>query len=197
VSEAVRTPERRARPSDLRDPRLDRDGYVVLRRVVPQDAVEKALRCLHLDILRRGLSAAEIAGYQEAKCWFPHLRWEEPILGLLEHVPPMLRHGTQCDPQILLHFPDEASSWPIEPHVDEPPPWADGRPYRTILGVALSHGYEANGGLIVWPLRGGGATAVELASGDVVAMHPNLGHTGGLNRDGAIRYTVYFRFLES
>jgi ectoine hydroxylase-related dioxygenase (phytanoyl-CoA dioxygenase family) len=38
--------------------------------------------------------------------------------------------------------------------------------------------------------------ALELEPGDVVVMHPQLPHASGLNREGAIRYAVYFRFLQ-
>lgn len=37
--------------------------------------------------------------------------------------------------QLLLKFSDEAESWPLEPHVDEVPPWAMTRRYRGIIGV--------------------------------------------------------------
>ncbi len=66
-----------------------------------------------------------------------------------------------------------------------------------IVGVAVSPARAANGGLIVWPCHGGGPAAVELATGDAVVMHPRLGHSGGLNREGMIRYGAYFRFLET
>jgi hypothetical protein len=176
-------------------PRLERDGFETLRGVIPHYAIERALRCLHLDLLHRGLSASEIAAWHEAKCWFPHLRWHPEILGLLEHLRPGLRQGTPCEPQILLQLPDEADNWPLEPHVDEPPPWAHGRRYRTIVGVALTPNRRINGGLVVWPFRGGRVPVV-LAAGDVVLMDPALGHSGGLNREGGIRYVVYFRFLD-
>ncbi len=182
---------------DAVERRLARDGFVVLNAAVPQHAAERALRCLHLDLLRRGLTATQIADWHAAKCWFPHLRWEPAILALLDHLPQALREGTLCEPQILLHLPDEAEEWPTEPHTDQPPPWADGRAYCSIVGVALSPARAANGGLIVWPFHGDGPVPVELATGDAVVMHPRIGHSGGLNREGMIRYCVYFRFLDS
>ena len=48
---------------------------------------------------------------------------------------------------------------------------------------------------MVWPLDGGDPVGVELGPGDVVVMDPTLPHTSGLNREGAIRYAAYFRFL--
>jgi hypothetical protein len=177
-------------------PLLGSAGYAVLPRAVPQDAIDGALRRIHLDLLHNGLSAEQIAEYHEVKVWFPHLRWEPEILALLETIPPELRTGEQCDPQILLHLPDEAAEWPLEPHTDRTPPWAGDRGYRLVLGVALTPGHGGNGGLVVWPFDGAGPVDVPLEPGDVVAMHPALGHSGTLNRSGSIRYAVYFRFLE-
>jgi ectoine hydroxylase-related dioxygenase (phytanoyl-CoA dioxygenase family) len=116
-------------------------------------------------------------------------------VGLLEHVPEELRRGELCDPQILLQPPDSSEDVELTPHVDQEPEWADGRPYLRILGVALSPNRRSNGGLVVWPLDGGEEVAVELEPGDVVVMDPKLPHTSGLNREGAIRYAAYFRFL--
>ena len=175
--------------------RIESDGYAVLRQAVPPAAVDGVLRRVNLELLRSGLTAEEIAEYHETKVWFPHLRWEPEILAPLEHLPPALRDGELAEPQILLHLPDEAEDWPLVPHVDELPPWANGRPYRLVVGVALTPGRRTNGGLMVWPFRGGGPEPVELESGDAVAMHPQLGHSGSLNHEGAIRYALYYRFL--
>jgi hypothetical protein len=175
--------------------KIERDGYAVYRGLVSPSAIDAALRRVHLELLHLGLTAEQIAEYHETKVWFPHLRFEPEILALLDGVPDELKAGTICEPQILLHLPDDAQDWPLEPHVDALPPWASDRVYRLVLGVALTPGREANGGLMVWPFGGGGPLAVDLEPGDAVAMHPELGHSGGLNRRGAIRYAVYFRFL--
>jgi hypothetical protein len=175
---------------------LDGDGFAVVRGAVPPDAVEGVLRRVHLEVLRCGLSAEQIGEYHHTKVWFPHLRWEPEILAPLEHLPDAMREGTLCEPQILLHLPDEADDWPLEPHVDAEPPWSEGRPYRLIVGVALSPGHQRNGGLVVWPFDGGGPVPVDLDAGDAVVMHPQLGHSGTLNREGGIRYALYYRFLE-
>ena len=100
-----------------------------------------------------------------------------------------------CDPQIVVHPPDDCPEVPLAPHLDEEPPWADGRRYVRIVGVALSPGRRGNGGLEVWPPGSGGPEPVELEPGDVVVMDPKLPHTLGLNCEGGIRYAVYFRFL--
>ena len=80
-------------------------------------------------------------------------------------------------------------------HVDQEPEWADGRPYAHILGVALTPNRRTNGGLVVWPFDGSQPEPVELDPGDVLVMEPRLPHASGLNREGALRYVVYFRFL--
>ena len=170
-------------------------GYEVLRGVVPPEAVDRTLRHLHLDLVRNGAPADTLGGWIWAAHWFPHLKWDDEVVGLLEHVPEELRSGELCDPQILLQPPDSAEEVELTPHVDQEPPWADGRPYLRILGVALSPNRRSNGGLVVWPLDGSEPAAVELEPGDVVVMDPNLPHTSGLNREGAIRYAAYFRFL--
>jgi len=171
-------------------------GYEVLRASVPCEALERALRHIHLDLVRNGAPAETIGRWLWAAHWFPHLKWDPEIVGLLDHLPAGLREGELCDPQILLHPPDAGDDVPLAPHVDQEPEWADGRPYLRIVGVALSANRRSNGGLVVWPLDGGEPEAVELEPGDVVAMDPKLPHTSGLNRDGAIRYAAYFRFLE-
>jgi hypothetical protein len=175
---------------------LNERGFIVLEGQVPQTAVDRALRHIHLDLVERGLPSEELSGWLWAAHWFPHLKWDEEIVGLLETVPPELRDGELCDPQILLQPPDALQEVALESHIDQEPDWANGRRYRRILGVALGPNRATNGGLRVWPLDGSEPLAVELEPGDVVVMHPSLPHTSGLNREGAIRYAAYFRFLE-
>jgi len=171
-------------------------GYEVLSGRVPQEAVDAALRHLHLDIVRRGLPPDELATWLWNAHWFPHLKWDAEIVSLLDHLPEELREGEACDPQIVLQLPDENAEAVLEPHVDQEPEWAAGRSYRRIVGVALTPSRESNGGLVVWPLDGGDSVPVELEPGDVVVMDPRLPHTSGFNREGGIRYAAYFRFLE-
>jgi len=174
---------------------IDRRGYVVLRALVPSEAIEAALRHLHLDVVRNGLSGDTLGGWLWSAHWFPHLKWDAPIVDLVSHVPPELREGELCDPQILLQPPDDCDDQPLVSHVDQEPDWANGRRYRTIVGIALTPARASNGGLVVWPFDSV-QEELELAPGDAVAMHPELPHASGLNREGAIRYAVYFRFLE-
>jgi ectoine hydroxylase-related dioxygenase (phytanoyl-CoA dioxygenase family) len=171
-------------------------GYDVLRQAVPHDAVEGTLRHIHLDVANRGLPQEWLSDWLWSAHWFPHLRWDAEILALLEGLPSELRDGELCDPQIVGQMPDEAAEVELHPHVDQLPEWSNGRPYRRILGVALTHNGPDNGGLTVWPLDESSPAAVALEPGDVLVMDPQLPHASGLNRTGSIRYCVYFRFLE-
>ncbi len=177
-------------------------GYAVVPGAVSTSSVETALRLLNLEIARSGITPAEVLDCQQST-FFPHLRWRTEIWDLL---PPaaeaLLRHAANdewAESQLLLRFPDEATEWPLEPHVDEPPPWAAGRSYRGILGVALTRSRPEDGCLRVWPgSHLGGQSdpvSVPLEPGDAVVMHPLLGHTGGLNRGSSIRTAVYFRLI--
>jgi hypothetical protein len=170
-------------------------GFTVLPGLVPAEAIERTLRHLHLDLVRNGAPADRLAGWLWSAHWFPHLKWDDEVVGLLEHLPETLRSGELCDPQLLLQPPDDCEDVELTPHVDAEPEWASGRPYLRILGIALTPNRRSNGGLVVWPLDGADPVAVELDPGDVVVMDPTLPHTSGLNRDGAIRYAAYFRFL--
>jgi Phytanoyl-CoA dioxygenase (PhyH) len=173
-----------------------RRGYGVLRGAVPDEAVNGALRHLHLDLVRRGLPAETLGSWLWSSHWFPHLRWDAPIVELVSHVPGEVREGELCDPQILLQPPDDCEEQPLVSHVDEEPAWANGRGYRTIVGIALTPARPRNGGLVVWPFDTGRPEALELAAGDALVMHPKLPHSSGFNHEGGIRYAVYFRFLE-
>jgi hypothetical protein len=172
-------------------------GFAVLRSLVPPHAVDRALRHIHLDIMRRGLPPDQLNKWVWSAHWFPHLKWDEEIVALTRELPGEVVEGELCDPQILLQLPDPGSEVSLEPHVDEEPEWAAGRRYRRIVGVALTENIRLNGGLIVWPLDGSEPRAVELEPGDVVVMDPSLPHTSGLNRQGRIRYAAYFRYLQA
>jgi len=171
-------------------------GFAVLRKAVPPAAVESVLRHIHLDLVRNGLDAETLGGWLWGAHWFPHLRWDPEIVELASYLPESLREGEMCDPQILLQPPDADGDQEITSHVDQEPDWAEGRRYRAIVGFALTPAHEGNGGLIVWPFDTDEPEPLELETGDAVVMHPRLPHSSGLNREGAIRYAVYFRFVE-
>ena len=181
---------------------LEQDGYTVLRSAVEPEAVATALRRINMAIRHHGLTTDEIWTCQLAT-FFPHLRWEPEIWGVL---PPMAaellgwQEGDEWgDPQILLRFPDEDQPWKFEPHVDSLPPGQEHRSYRGIVGVALTPAGARDGVACVWPRshRGepGEMTPVPLDAGDALVMHPQLGHTGTLNLGATIRTAIYFRLL--
>ena len=171
-------------------------GFEIVRGAVSSEAVERALRHVHLHIVRYGAAQERLSEFLWNAHWFPELKWDDEIAGLAEHLPAALRAGDPCDPQIVLQFPDDADAVELVSHVDREPDWAAGRRYLRIVGVALSRNDARNGGLVVWPLDGGDPEPVELDVGDVLVMDPALPHASGLNRTGRIRYAVYFRFLE-
>lgn len=171
-------------------------GYEILRRAVPAGAADRALRHVHLHIVRYGAAQERLSEFLWNAHWFPELKWDDEIAGLAACLPARLRSGEICDPQIVLQFPDEPDEVDLVPHVDREPDWAEGRSYLRVVGVALSRNDTANGGLVVWPLDGGEPEPVELDPGDVLVMDPSLPHASGLNRTGGIRYAIYFRFLE-
>jgi hypothetical protein len=181
---------------------LQRDGYVVCPAMVGPAARAAALRRLNLAIRAHGLTAEEILQCQSTT-YFPHLRWEPEVWGLLpEGVAELLgwQEGDEwAEPQILLRFPDEDQPWPLEPHVDHPPDWAGDRPYRGIVGVALTSSGPEEGPPMVWPRShsggSGGPIPLALSAGDVLVMHPLLAHSGSLNLGANVRYAVYFRLL--
>ena len=175
--------------------RLQENGYLRLTGRVPDDRISAALRIINLDLFRDGLSRREIIWWRDVANWFPHLRTHPDITKLTTYIPDNLRQGTACEPQILLGLPDEEEG-EIHFHKDEPPPWANGRPYRTIVGVALTRQTKKNGGVIFQPFNTDEPFAAELLAGDIFVMHPDLEHAGGYNMSGDVRYVVYFRFLD-
>jgi hypothetical protein len=182
---------------------LETDGYVVLHDAVPQQALRAALRMLNLAIRRHGLTAEEIAECQSAT-FFPHLRWEPEVWGVL---PPAaaealgFAEGDEwAEPQLLLRFPDEAIDWPLQSHVDEAPPWAAGKRYKGIVGVALTAAGPEDGTPYVWVGSHRGEVSndpvpVTLQAGDAIIMHPRLAHSGSLNLGPSTRFAIYFRLL--
>jgi hypothetical protein len=182
--------------------RLDRDGYVLLREAVPQARVDAALRRLNLAFRWDGLTPEQAEEWSNGT-FFPHLRWEPEIWGVLPDAAAELLGWQEGDdwaqPQLLMRFPDEDQPWSLEPHVDRLPEWAPGRRYRGIVGVALTPATARDGAPCVWPGSHRGLESapvdIELRPGDALVMHPQLGHSGRLNLGPTIRTAVYFRLL--
>ena len=189
------TPLSRSTDDDQVAAMLARRGYVVRRGLIPAPSIEAALRTLHLALVRKGVAAETVGEWLKRADWFPYRKWHPAITDLAAELPAALREGQMCDPQIVLHPPDDCGELPLTPHLDREPEWAAGRRYLRIVGVALSPAHRGNGALHVWPYDGSEPEPVELEPGDVVVMEPTLPHTSGLNRSGHIRYAVYFRFL--
>ena len=170
-------------------------GYQIARRAVPRELIDDALRRLHLDIMQRGIAAEELSAWLWAMHWFPHLRFDDAITALAKALPARWQEGTRCEPQILLQFPHVGEEEPeVTFHTDQEPDWAEGRRYLRIVGVALTPWTAENGGLRVNTDQG--IEQLELEPGDAVMMTPDLEHSGGVNKTGAIRYAIYFRYLE-
>jgi hypothetical protein len=170
------------------------ESYALLRGVVDPALLDDALRLLHVDILERGVSSETLGEWLWGAHWFPHLNWREEITALAEELPAQWRSGRMCDPQILLQFPHVGPPPEISFHVDREPEWAAAGRYLRIVGVPLSPWREENGGLLI--SREGRTEAIELDPTDAVAMAPDLLHSGGVNLTGAIRYGIYFRWLD-
>jgi hypothetical protein len=166
----------------------------VERSVVPPERIDDALRVIHMDLLERGASAPQLSEWLWGMHWFPHLRHRDEFLALADSLPSGWQEGSICDPQILLQFPHVGPEPEITFHLDQEPDWAEGRRYVRIVGIPLSPWRARNGGLLVQTPQG--AEPVDLEPGDAVMLTPDVPHSGGINRGGAIRYGVYLRWLE-
>jgi hypothetical protein len=177
--------------------------YVLRRQVIPQHARDAVKRLMNLELLND--STQSLRDYQRSMHWFPGLRWHQDVVALVDHLPHEWKHGVFCEPQLLLHFPHDPTvpEPEITYHLDREPPWAQGRKYVRIVGVALSPWTSASGG-VCFPGRVGGrgprgidvAFTPTMAAGDVLCIQPDQLHSPGINRTGDIRYAVYFRWLE-
>jgi hypothetical protein len=154
---------------------------------------ERVLRFMFLDVAQNGLSPREIFCWKKDACWFPLLRDHPDVTALRKALPSALRTGIPCEPQLLWSLPEtyEGQLWT---HVDQEPPWANGRKYTRIVGVALTPWTPENGSPELH-LPGGRVVVPTLDVGDVLVMRPDLPHTRGINRSGHLRAAAYFRFL--
>ena len=176
--------------------KLEQSGYAILRNVIPKDAIDAAVRLIHKDLFDLGISSREIVWWRENACWFPHLRWHNEVHGFIQHIPDEYAQGKFCEPQIQLAPPDEPKEYELEPHIDQPPEWADGRRYKAIVGIPLTPHNREQGGIQIWPFDDE-PFIPRLEPTDVLVMHPKLPHCGVPNLQGGVRMAVYFRFLEA
>lgn len=160
--------------------------------MLPEPFRLEALRRIFLELRHHGATPEEIKEYQ-ATTWFPWLRNTPAIQNTL---PQWLRQARSewCEPQIVIHLPDEWNpDWVSEPHIDVEPPWAEGRKYEVIVGVALTDQYPLNGCIRV--MRKGNLVPIPLKAGAVLLMQPKLPHCTDLNLSSDIRVMVYWRAL--
>lgn len=170
----------------------------VHRGIVPPTLVTHASRLIWEDVRFRGLRPEEMDEWERVSCPFPHLRFDPDIMAVREFLVDHFDLGglVPCEPQLIFQLPDGADFATPYAHVDEPPPWADGRPYERILGVALSE-WGGTNGTVGEPDGDGGYWSVTLSPGDVVDIPPALPHFTLPNRGGQVRLGVYFRFLSA
>lgn len=188
---------------DMREiqPELDEKGYVVLRGLIPREAVQAAARHINLEFVRRAPTQEQMNEWVHSVNWFPHLRWDAEIVQLMRYLP-----GNFADeslykrgwPQILLHFPHVGEPGERRPHQDQLPDWAEeGEVYAAIFCVALSDCNAENGGLAVHSdSSSDNYRVLDLKPGDVLMMRHDTWHSGGYNMSGMPRYMVYLRFIE-
>lgn len=170
--------------------------YTIEHKIVPLHLLDDALRRIYRDIFEYGLSHREIVWWDKAVCWFPHLRSEPEIQQIQKFIAPLAGDAIPCEPQILLSFPvPKDSHHEIVFHQDQEPDWAEGRKYTTIISVPLTSSTLPNGCLIVRE-ENGYQRPVPLDRGDVMLMHPQTWHSGGINRTGVPRITLYFRYIK-
>jgi hypothetical protein len=169
-----------------------------MKNVIPSDMREKALRRLNLEIMRVGITPYQIQEWHRTTA-FPTLRWESEFMDIRNHIESYVfkrEDEMWAETQIIMRFPDEegVEGW-SEFHVDEPPPWARGRQYRTIVGVPLSRCHDIDGAPATRSGDGKTLRIMHMDAGDLLIMEPDTLHASGLNVGGQIRYMLYFRLL--
>ena len=173
---------------------FEESGYAILRKVIPKESIDAAVRLIYKDLFDLGISSREIVWWRDDACWFPHLRWHYEIHQLARYIPTEYRQGEACDPQILLAPPDEPKQYELTPHIDEPPKWATNG-YESIVGIPLTPHNREQGGVQIWPFDDE-PFIPRLEPGDCIVLHSKLPHCGVPNLQGGVRMAVYFRFLE-
>lgn len=168
-------------------------GVEVFRGVLPLYLVDAVRRRLNADVLEHGLPADWLTAWLDEANHWPHLRDCPQIAALQAALPDWTYSGDPCEPQILASYP-AAGAHELTFHVDDPPPWADGRRYSVIVGVPLTRHDEHRGTFAY--LYDGSVQIPTLDPGDVFVFEPQVQHTGTPNRSADVRLAVYFRYLE-
>lgn len=169
--------------------------FSIHRRLVPLSMVDSVLLHIFNDIRYRGLTREEMDEWYKVNCPFPHLRFIGEILEIRKLIATNLGiQGIDCEPQIIWDFPKGEGWTNPPPHVDQVPPWAVGKSYDKIVGVALTNWLDTCGGLRLF--LEGVPYQQTLYAGDVIDFHPELPHAAGINTSGNVRAGLYFRWLQ-
>jgi hypothetical protein len=141
--------------------RLLRDGYVQIRRAVPPDRVEAALRAINRSLGEQGLPPDRLREMR-ARTFCPELVAAPEILDLYQDNAELVASTVgQVRPperaQIALRFPQREPTPPV-PHIDGMPTPDNGVPpgtlhhFTALLGVFLSDVTgPGQGNFVVWP----------------------------------------------
>lgn len=164
--------------------------YDIKLRAVPAPLIATLLRLLNSD-LRDG--PRDLSLWDREADWWPHLKHHDIVHEVEQALPAEWKVGQLCDPQLLVSLPlaNPRERIDLSYHLDQPPPWAEGREYRAIVGVALTR-WDAIRGSLNIP----GYGPLWLNPGDAVMMDGKTRHSPQPNRGTLWRYAVYYRYLE-
>ena len=163
---------------------LRRDGFVLLRGLVPQPMIDQALRTINASLGNEGIAKDQLWSFR-ARTFTPELCSHPAILGLFADSPLAAVADAAIGPgkvrppdqgQIALRFPTLGEGSPPVPHIDGISSPGNGVPpgtlfhFTALAGVFLSPvASPGRGNLTVWPgshllmeayLRTHGPTAV-------------------------------------
>lgn len=162
----------------------------VMRGAVALDVVDEALRAVNTHMRLAGVTGRQARDWVESACWFPDLcSSEHPWYDALQALRAPFAFLGEVWTQLLLQFPHPPGV-PVPElvyHVDEQ---REGAEFYRVAGVALTPSDGFRGGI-----RFPGEPALTLRPGDAVVFDAAEPHSGGVNLSGAVRYAVYFRWL--
>lgn len=166
--------------------------FQVVRKVVPPEIISDAVRQIHIEVFKYGVSSQEIQEWNKTTCWLPHLSFREPFESIRNAIPKEYTSSIPCGPQIVIVPPENPGEANFDFHVDDVPEWAQQRGLKifSIVGVALTHMIYENGGL---QIESNGCP--DLRPGDIIVLHPETRHRRCPNLTEYPRYTFYYRWL--